>query len=34
MHQFLAGVEVSELEAYEYESDLADRFEESLSAKA
>ena len=34
VHQFLAGVEVSELEAYEYESDLADRFEESLSAKA
>jgi len=32
--QFLAGTEVSEADAYEYEDDLADRFEQSLSAKA
>tara|TARA_B110000914_G_scaffold171823_2_gene152608 strand:+ start:117 stop:461 length:345 start_codon:yes stop_codon:yes gene_type:complete len=32
--QFLAGAEVSEVEAYDYEGVLADRFEQSLSAKA
>jgi hypothetical protein len=32
--QFLAGTEVSEEDAYEYEDNLADRFEQSLSAKA
>jgi len=34
VRQFLAGVEVSEFEAYEYEKGLADRFEQSLSTKA
>jgi hypothetical protein len=34
VHQFLADVEVSELEAYEYEKGLADRFEQSQVAKA
>jgi hypothetical protein len=32
--QFLAGVEVSEVAAYQYEKELAERFEQSLSAKA
>ena len=32
--QFLAGVEVSEVAAYEKEVDLADRFEESISTTA
>ncbi|MCS5591802.1 MAG: hypothetical protein NZ775_04705 [Gammaproteobacteria bacterium] len=32
--QFLAGVEVSEVAAYEHEQDLADRFEQSIVAKA
>ncbi len=32
--QFLAGVEVSEVVAYEKEVDLADRFEESISTPA
>ena len=32
--QFLAGVEVSEVVAYEKEVDLADRFEESISTTA
>ena len=32
--QFLAEVEVSEVAAYQYEEELADRFEQSLSAKA
>ena len=32
--QFLAGVEVSEIDAYEHEQGIADRFEKSLSAMA
>jgi hypothetical protein len=32
--QFLAGVEVSEVAAYQHEQDLADRFAQSLTAKA
>ena len=32
--QFLEGVEISEVAAYQYEEGLAERFEQSLSAKA